>query len=264
MTLKICVVGASGQMGKEIVKAITLDQETELYSAIERPGSENIEKFALDIAGCGTGGCRITPDIVSAAKNADVIIDFSGAAGTMANIKAYQAAGRPAVIGSTGLTDAHIAELKGLSKQIPLVVDSNMSVGVNVMTTLVEMAARALDSSFDIEIFEAHHRYKKDAPSGTALMLGNAAAEGRKEALANIAAYTRKEERRPGSIGFQVLRGGDIAGDHTVFFCGDGERIEITHRASTRAIFAKGALRAAKWLSGKSNGYYEMKNVLGL
>ncbi len=265
--LKICVVGASGRMGQEIIRAVADDPEAVISGAVERTDSEELGSSALELAGCGHDGCVITADIESAAEVSDIIIDFSGAAGTYDNIKSYWSADTPLIVGSTGFSDTQREELLKLQEYIPLLVASNMSVGVNVMAKLAELAAKTLGSGFDIEIFEAHHKHKKDAPSGTAITLAEAAAKGRGLNLADAAVYSRHGftgDRGAGTIGFQVMRGGDIAGDHTLFFCGDGERLEITHRASSRQTFAKGAVRAAKWLAGKPNGLYSMNDVLDL
>lgn len=267
MSVKICMIGATGRMGVEIIKAAALDDSCEIASAVEYEGSPKIGTDALENAGIGNKGVMVTGDLLGAAESADVIVDFSGANGTKANMEKYKKAGKPLIIGSTGLDDSQIKAIEELSKNIPVILSSNMSMGVNLLAKLTEMAAGILGEDFDIEIFEAHHKHKKDAPSGTALTLGKAAAKGRNISLENAAVYERygiTGERQQGSIGFQALRGGDIAGDHTVFFCGDGERIELTHRASSRQTFAKGALRAAKWLKGKPNGLYSMNDVLGL
>ncbi len=258
--LKVCLVGASGRMGAEIIQAITEDRYSELCGATEREDSLHVGDEIY-----GAGGVRISSNLVETAAACDVIIDYSGAAGTEANIHNYEKAGKPVVIGSTGLSAADIDALKKLSKKIPVIQDTNMSVGVNVMNKIVELAAKIMDDSYDIEIFEAHHKFKKDAPSGTALTLGKAAAKGRGVDLNTVAVTgDRSGERKQGEIGFQVMRGGDIAGTHTVFFAGFGETLEITHRATNRSIFAKGALKAAKWLVKQPAGFYKMKDVLGL
>ena len=264
--LKVCVVGASGRMGIEVIREIEADPETVLSGAIERSDNEKIGTSALELAGCGHGGCVVTSDIESVSEVSDIIIDFSGAEGTHENINSYWSADMPLVVGSTGLSDVQLEELLKLQKYIPLLVSSNMSLGVNVITKLAEIAAQTLGSDFDIEIFEAHHKHKKDAPSGTALKLSETVANAR-GLTGKTAVYSRHGhtgERKKDIIGFQVMRGGDIAGEHTVFFCGEGERVEITHRATSRHIFAKGAVKAAKWLAAKPNGLYSMKDVLGL
>ena len=265
-SLNICVIGASGRMGLEVIRAVAADHETELTGAIEKRGNEKIGLSAFELAGCGHGGCVITSEIELAVLSSDVIVDFSGAEGTYENLKSYWSADKPLIVGSTGFSDARLKRVIKLKKFIPLLIASNMSVGVNIMIKLAEFAATVLGSDFDAEVFEAHHRHKKDAPSGTAFTLAKTVAKARGISEESFV-FSRQgftKEREANDIGFQVMRGGDIAGDHTLFFCGDGERLEITHRASSRHIFAKGALKAAKWLAGKPNGLYSMNDVLGL
>ncbi|MDR0454900.1 MAG: 4-hydroxy-tetrahydrodipicolinate reductase [Deferribacteraceae bacterium] len=264
--VNICVIGASGRMGIEIIRAVAADPGTILSGAVERFNSKEIGSSALELAKCGAGGCVITSELELVAGSSDVIIDFSGAEGTFENIKSYWSAGKPLVVGSTGLRDIQMEKLIKLKKYIPLLISSNMSIGVNIMAKLTELAAKALGNDFDIEIFEAHHRHKKDAPSGTALALARAAAKGRclTEESFTFSRHGFTGERKSDTIGFQVMRGGGIAGDHTVFFCSDDERLEITHKASSRSIFAKGALKAAKWLAKKPNGLYSLNDVLEL
>lgn len=267
MLTKICLIGASGRMGREIIQAIASDGSFELAGAVERADSPHIGVSAMELAGAGKLGCVITSDLLEASAASDVIVDFSAAVGTCANLELYKRAGKALVVGSTGFNDAQLKELKALGDVIPFLMATNMSVGVNVMAKLVELAARMTGEEFDIEVFEAHHKHKVDAPSGTAITLAEAAAKGRGIDFSENAVYSREGmtgARKEGTIGFQVLRGGDIAGEHTVYFCGDGERLEITHRASSRQNLAKGALRAAKWLNGKAVGNYTINNVLGL
>ena len=258
--IKLAVSGACGRMGREIIKVIEADAELMLSSAVEHEGNPLLgDEIAL--------GVKVSADIISALRGADVLIDFSGAAGTMSRLDAYRSEGRPLIIGSTGFTETERSEVLALADTLPLFISSNMSVGVSVAARLVSIAAGALDNSFDIEVFEAHHRHKKDAPSGTALTLAVAAAKGRGLSLSSSAVYSREgvtAVRSSEEIGFQVLRGGDIVGEHTVFFCGEGERVEITHRATSRSIFAQGAIKAAKWLHQKTNGLYGMNDLLGL
>jgi 4-hydroxy-tetrahydrodipicolinate reductase len=238
-------------MGREILNAIEGDLNFIAAGVVDAPGKDSI--------GSSVQGVVVTDNIFKAAETADVIIDFSGAHGTASHIKDYKALNLPLVIGSTGLSDKEISAVTELSSAIPLLLDSNMSVGVNIMLKLVETASHAVGEDFDTEILEAHHRYKKDAPSGTALALAKAASRGEK-----LVTGERLGERSASVMGVQALRGGDTAGEHTVFYFGEGERLEVTHRAASRAIFAKGALRAAKWLVNKPAGLYKMKDVLGL
>jgi 4-hydroxy-tetrahydrodipicolinate reductase len=256
--IKIAVIGASGRMGREIMQIIRDDSDTLLVGAAERADSELIGALVHNV--------KITGDIAIAAKDADVIIDFTGSAGTRTNLPIYAKLKKAVVLGSTGLTEQDIAQIEALSKDMPVLWASNMSVGVNVLAKLVEMAAKALGDQFDIEVFEAHHKHKIDAPSGTAITLAEAAAKGRSLNLSTSAVYSREGmtgARKQDEIGFQVLRGGDIAGDHTVFFCAEGERIELTHRATNRQILAKGAVRAAKWMADRPAGFYSISDVLG-
>jgi 4-hydroxy-tetrahydrodipicolinate reductase len=256
--VKVALIGAGGRMGQEIISLIAEDANMELAAAVEYKGSP--------LVGKELGGVRVI-DSVDAIAGANVVVDFSGAVGTAANIEAYRKLGLSLVVGSTGLSPEEQEKLLSLQNDIPLFVSSNMSLGVNLMAKLVNLAAKVLDSDFGIEIFEAHHKHKKDAPSGTALTLAAAAAEGRGLDLEKAAVFSREGftgERRPDEIGFQVLRGGDTVGEHTVFFCGEGERLEITHRATSRSILASGAVKAAKWMAGKEKGLYGMSEMLGL
>jgi 4-hydroxy-tetrahydrodipicolinate reductase len=248
--IRAVIVGA-GRMGREILIAIEDEPDFTAAGIIDAQGKDSI--------GSSVFGQTVTDDLIKAAKDAEVIIDFSGAAGTLSHIAEYETLKIPLVIGSTGFSEDDSAALSRLSEKVPLVQDFNMSVGVNIMLKLAEMASAAVGADFDTEILEAHHRYKKDAPSGTAIALAKAASRGEKTVSGE-----RVGERPASILGIQALRGGDTAGEHTVFYFGEGERLEITHRATNRAIFAKGALRAAKWIQGKPAGFYKMKDVLGL
>ena len=242
--LQLTVFGVSGRMGRAVIAA-----------AEESPG--------VAVKGTTTSA----GDPAAALRGADVAIEFALPQATAANLAACVAAKRPLVIGTTGHDEAQRAQIAAAAKQIGIVMAPNMSLGVNVLLKLVELTAGKLDANYDIEIFDAHHRGKKDAPSGTALALGAAAAAGRGVRLSDSAEYARHgagEPRRRGAIGFSVFRGGDVVGDHTVTFAGAGERIELTHRASDRMAFARGAVQAARWLVGKSPGLYSMQDVLGL
>lgn len=242
--LQVAIFGASGRMGRAVIAAVG-----------GSPG----------IAVKGTSSSSGDP--AAALRDADVAIEFALPAATAGNLAACVAAKRPLVIGTTGHDDVQRAQIAAAAKQIAIVMAPNMSLGVNLLLKLVELTAGKLDESYDIEVFEAHHRGKKDAPSGTALALGAAAAAGRGVQLSNSAEYARHgagEPRRRGAIGFSVFRGGDVVGDHTVTFAGAGERIELTHRATDRLAFARGAVQAARWLVGRSPGLYSMQDVLGL
>ena len=244
MSLKIAVAGASGRMGRMLIEAV---------------------EAAPDCTVAGT--LDIGRDVAAGLADAQVLIDFTRPEGTMAHLAACRARGVKMVIGTTGFSDAQKAEIAAHAKHIALMVAPNMSVGVNVVLRLLDTAARALAAGYDIEIVEAHHRHKVDAPSGTALQMGEVVAAALGRDLKQCAVYGREGvtgERDPGTIGFAAVRGGDIVGDHTVMFCGTGERIEIAHKSSSRATYAQGALRAARFLMDKPHGLFDMNDVLGL
>ncbi|MGZ5651374.1 MAG: 4-hydroxy-tetrahydrodipicolinate reductase [Usitatibacter sp.] len=252
--VRVAIAGASGRMGLALLEAAAATEGVTLGGAV-------------DLTASTWGGVSIGTDVSSALKNADVLIDFTRPAGTLEHVRACHAAKRAMVIGTTGFEPEQLAEIREAAKSIPIVMAPNMSVGVNVMFKLVEMASRALGPDYDVEVFEMHHRKKVDAPSGTALKLGELAAWARDTTLAKDGVFTRHGvtgERKTGAIGFSVARGGDVVGDHTVFFAGPGEHIEITHRSSSRATYAQGAMRAAKFLAGKPPGLYDMDDVLGM
>jgi 4-hydroxy-tetrahydrodipicolinate reductase len=252
--VRVAVAGASGRMGRALLEAAAATDGIELAAA-------------LDIAAGSWGDMAVGTDVAAALRGADVLIDFTRPEGTLAHLRACRQAGRGLVIGTTGFEPAQLEQIRAAGAAIPIVMAPNMSVGVNVSLRLVELAARALGPDYDVEVFEMHHRLKVDAPSGTALRLGEVAAAARGTSLERDGVYGRHGvtgERRPGSIGFSVGRGGDIVGDHTVYFAGPGERIEITHRASSRGTYAQGAMRAARFLAGKPPGLYDMQDVLGL
>lgn len=265
--LRLAVLGVGGRMGRAVLAALDELPHAVLSGASGSAGSQWIGQ---DASACAPGKARnvvIAADAATAVKGATAAIDFTLPAATSANLRACVAAGCPLVIGTTGHDAATRAAIERAAQSIPLLLSANMSLGVNLLLQLAQIAARALDEGYDIEIFEAHHRNKKDAPSGTALALGNSVAQGRGVNLADVADYARHGEtgaRKPGRIGFSVFRGGDVVGDHTVTFAGIGERIELTHRASDRATFARGALRAAQWLVGRPPGLYSMQDVLRL
>jgi 4-hydroxy-tetrahydrodipicolinate reductase len=255
---RVAIVGASGRMGRALLE----DAEgagCEVVAAIVRPGSPSLGE-AL-----GPGGVRATDDLAEAASRCDVVIDFSSPAACVVAARAAAAAGVAFVSGTTGLGAEELAALEQAAGEAAVLHAANFSVGVNVLARLVELAARATGEEWDLEVFEAHHKHKVDAPSGTALLLGRAAAAGRGvdlDAVADWARHGATGPREQGAIGFQVMRGGDIVGEHTVFACGEGERIELGHRATDRGIFARGALRAARWIAARGPGAYSMDDVL--
>ena len=264
--MKIGIVGVSGRMGQMLVRHIGETAGCVLAGATERPGSDAIGKDAGALAGLGEAGVIVTDDAAAMIAGVDAVIDFTAPDATVHHAELAAQAGASIIIGTTGMSPAHMKLLEGAARHAPVVFAPNMSVGVNLLMALVEQVARTLDDSYDIEIVEMHHRHKVDAPSGTALALGRAAADGRGVDLDKTAQRVRDGhtgERRRGDIGFATLRGGDVAGDHTVIFAADGERIEITHKAGNRGIFARGAVRAAMWSAGKAPGLYSMRDVLG-
>ncbi len=266
MTTRIAVLGASGRMGRAIIRLISQSPDARLTAAIERDGSPELGKDAGALAGVADLGVQLCTGL-PAAGVADAWIDFTQPAAAAGHAQAAAAAQAALVIGTTGLSDEQKAQVAEHAARTAIVLAPNMSVGVNVLLKLVTDAARALGPGYDIDIVEAHHKLKRDAPSGTALRLAEAAAEGRNVPLAQVACYSRHGDVGPrpaGEIGIQTLRGGDVVGDHTVFFFGANERIEITHRASSRDAFAGGAVRAAVWAAGRKPAIYDMRDVLGL
>lgn len=265
--VKIIVAGAGGRMGARLVGLIRESADLQLVGAVERKGHPAVGSDAGDIAGCGRTGVAITDDLASAIDLADALIDFTAPDATLAHLRVMAAKRKAMVIGTTGLSAAQLAELKTAAQSLPCVFSPNMSVGVNVVLKVLADMARAFGGDYDIEVTEAHHRLKKDAPSGTALKIAQVLADATGRALDEVAVYGRKGmvgERRRGEIGIQVIRAGDIVGDHTVLFGGPGERIEVTHRAENRDTFARGALRAAQWVVTRPPGLYDMHDVLGL
>ncbi|MEK9661383.1 MAG: 4-hydroxy-tetrahydrodipicolinate reductase [Alphaproteobacteria bacterium] len=264
---KIGIVGAAGRMGRMLVRTAHDAEGCVVAGATEQPGAGTLGRDAGELAGIGPIGVALTDDSAAMFASVDVVIDFTAPAATAAHAALAADAGCALVAGTTGLEDAHRAALERAAATVPIVWAPNMAAGVNLMFALVEQVARTLDDDFDIEIVEMHHRHKVDAPSGTALALGEAAARGRGVELASVRESGRDGitgARARGAIGFASLRGGDVVGDHTVVFAGGGERIELTHKAANREIFAGGAVRAARWTAGKPAGLYGMKDVLGL
>ena len=264
--LAVAVAGASGRMGRTLVEAISRADDCRLSGALELPGSPALGQDAAAFLGADSG-VRVTSDVRQGLAGAQVLIDFTRPEGTLAHLAICGELGVAAVVGTTGLSATQKDEVARIAQQIPIVMAPNMSAGVNVVFKLLDMAARALSEGYDIEIIEAHHRHKVDAPSGTALQMGEVVARALGRDLGSCAVYGRQGvsgERDRATIGFSAIRGGDIVGDHTVLFAGTGERIEITHRSASRATYAQGSLRAARFVIGKRHGLFDMHDVLGL
>lgn len=266
-TIGITVTGASGRMGRMLVDAVQNSPQTHLAGAVERQGHTWIGQDVGAAMGGQDAGVQVTDDAAAAFAVADAVIDFTAPAATIAFARQAAEAEVVHIIGTTGMTEAQIAELAPAGRKTVIVRAGNMSLGVNLLTQLTKQVAAALDADFDIEIVESHHNQKVDAPSGTALMLGEAAAEGRRVSLPDVTDSGRDGitgARRKGDIGFSAIRGGDVVGEHDVMFLGAGERIILRHVASDRGLFARGALKAAIWGQGKEPGEYDMLDVLGL
>lgn len=264
--LNVAIAGASGRMGRALIEAVTQAADLRLSAALERPGSPFAGRDAGELVGTPCG-VTVRTDPEAALPGSQVLIDFTRPEGTLKHLALCRAQGIAMVIGTTGFTPEQKALIREAAEEIGIVFAPNMSVGVNVVLKLLDMAARVLAEGYDVEIIEAHHRHKVDAPSGTALRMGEVVAAALGRDLAQCAVYGREGvtgERLPSTIGFATVRGGDIVGDHTVLFAGIGERIEITHKASSRATFAMGALRAARFLAEHPRGLYDMQDVLGL
>jgi 4-hydroxy-tetrahydrodipicolinate reductase len=265
-TTRIAISGATGRMGKMLIEAVLADPNTTLAGALDICTSPMLGRDAAEFMGAQSG-VRITADPAIALKDADVLIDFTRPEATLSYLQHCAEVGVKAVIGTTGF-DAHgLAAIRSFSEKQAAVFAPNMSVGVNITLKILEAAGRYLNEGFDIEVIEAHHRHKVDTPSGTALKMGEVVAKAAGRNLAEVARYAREGhtgERPAKEIGFSVIRGGDIVGDHTVLFAGTGERIEITHKSSSRATYAQGAVRAAKFLHDKHSGLFDMQDVLGL
>jgi 4-hydroxy-tetrahydrodipicolinate reductase len=252
--VRVAIAGAGGRMGRALLEAASATEGVKLGAA-------------LDVMPGAAGEVAIGTDVGAALRNSDVLIDFTRPEGTLAHVRACRGAKRGIVIGTTGFNAQQLQEIRDAARDIAIVMAPNMSIGVNVALKLVAMASKALGPDYDIDVFEMHHKLKVDAPSGTALKLGEVAAAARGTTLEKDGVFTRyghTGERKAGTIGFSVARGGDVVGDHTVYFVGPGERLEITHRSSSRATYAQGALRAAKFVHGKAPGLYDMDDVLGL
>ena len=263
--IRIAIIGASGRMGRAIVRAAAESQDARVVAGVASASSAELGKDLGELAGTNATGVKVQSDLAAALAQCDVTIDFSNASTTAANIAACRKAGKPVVIGTTGFAESAIRAIEEAAADIPVLVAPNTSLGVTLLIEIARAAAKALPASFDVEIWEAHHRHKRDAPSGTALALGRAVAEGRGQDLAKVGVGSRSGDspRREGEIGFAVTRGGDIVGEHSVIFAGAGEVLTLGHRATDRSIFAQGAVRAAVWLAGRPAGRYAMRDVVG-
>ena len=267
MTTKIAITGAAGRMGRMLIEAIAASSTAHLTAALEMPTSSLIGVDSGELAGLGKHGIVVVGDSIEVGNQFDILIDFTAPEATLANARFCAAHGKGLVIGTTGFSPVQLVELETLQLQLPMIKAANYSTGVNLSLKLLELAASVMGSDADIEIVEAHHRHKVDAPSGTALEMGEVIAETLNRDLSKVAVYGREGQtgaRARETIGFSTVRGGDVVGDHTVMFMADGERLEITHKASSRMAFARGAVRAAAWLIGKDKGLYSMRDVLGL
>jgi 4-hydroxy-tetrahydrodipicolinate reductase len=265
-THRVAIAGASGRMGRILAQALVESADCQLAGALDVADSVHIGNDATGFLGQASG-VVIKADLKEGLQHAQVLIDFTRPEGTMAHLKVCRELGVKAVIGTTGFTDTQKAEIAEIAKDIAIVMAPNMSVGVNVTLKLLQMAAQAMSTGYDIEIIEAHHRHKVDAPSGTALKMGEVIADAIGRDLKECAVYERyghTGERDPSTIGFSTIRGGDIVGDHTVMFAGIGERIEVTHKSSSRSTYAQGSLRAVRYLATQERGLFDMFDVLSL
>jgi 4-hydroxy-tetrahydrodipicolinate reductase len=265
-TLNVAVAGSSGRMGRAVIEAVLGLSDARLVAALEPKGNAHIGRDAGEAAGkpCGI---KISDDIESAIAGSNVLVDFTRPEGTLAHLEACRKQGVGLVIGTTGFSPGQKKTIENAAREIAIAMAPNFSVGVNVALKLIEVAAKTLGKGYDVEVLEAHHRHKVDAPSGTALRMGEVAAQALGRDLAQCAVFGREGvtgERKDETIGFATVRGGDIVGDHTVMLVGSGERLEITHRAWSRANYAQGALRAARFILGRKAGFYDMWDVLGL
>ncbi|MCC6074231.1 4-hydroxy-tetrahydrodipicolinate reductase [Pseudomonas sp. GCM10022188] len=264
---RIAVMGAAGRMGKTLIEAVLQAPGAVLTAAVDRPDSSLVGADAGELAGLGRLGVTLAGELERVLEDFDVLIDFTHPTVTLKNLATCRAAGKAMVIGTTGFTPEEKQQLAEAAKDIPIVFAANFSVGVNLCLKLLDTAARVLGDDVDIEIIEAHHRHKVDAPSGTALRMGEVVANALGRDLQQVAVYGREGQtgaRVRETIGFATVRAGDVVGDHTVLFAADGERVEITHKASSRMTFARGAVRAALWLEGRTAALYDMQDVLDL
>ncbi|MCX7988808.1 MAG: 4-hydroxy-tetrahydrodipicolinate reductase [Thermodesulfovibrio sp.] len=265
--IKLTVCGAAGRMGSRIIALSKEYEELKLVGAIESKTNPKIGSDAGVVAGIGPLGVEIMADLKKIIKNTDVVVNFTSPEATLEHLEIVKKSKKPIVIGTTGFSNEQILKIQKISKEIPIVLSPNMSIGVNLLFKILKDVAKVLGDDYDVEIVEAHHRMKKDAPSGTAIKMAKVIAEALGRNFDEVAVYARKGiigERTKKEIGIQTVRAGDIVGEHTVMFGGLGERIEITHKASSRDTFARGALKAAIWLYGKPAGFYDMGDVLGI
>jgi 4-hydroxy-tetrahydrodipicolinate reductase len=265
--IRMAIAGSGGRMGRQLIQAVQQAEGVVLGAALERKGSSLVGTDAGELAGVGALNVVVSDDLAAVADHFDILIDFTRPEGTLEHLRFCQQQGKGMIIGTTGFDDAGKAAIRQAAAEIPVVFAANFSVGVNVVLKLLEKAAKVMGDYTDIEIIEAHHRHKVDAPSGTALAMGEAIAGALGRDLKECAVYAREGytgERDPKSIGFATIRAGDIVGEHTAMFADIGERVEITHKASSRMTFANGAVRAGKWLSSKKSGLFDMRDVLGL
>ncbi len=267
MTTQIAIAGAGGRMGRRLIEACDISNDASLSVAFERPESSLVGSDAGELAGIGKNNISVINDLNQAIDQFDCLIDFTSPEATLKHLAQCQAAKKRIVIGTTGFSAQQIEIIKAAAEDIAIVFAPNMSVGVNLTFKLLEIAAKVLGNEVDIEVIEAHHRHKVDSPSGTALRMGEIVAETLGRDLSKCAVYGRQGqvgERQPQTIGFETIRAGDIVGEHTVMFADIGERVEITHKASSRMTFANGAVRAAHWITQKNQGLFDMQDVLGL
>ncbi|CAB1369503.1 4-hydroxy-tetrahydrodipicolinate reductase [Denitratisoma oestradiolicum] len=265
-TIRFAIAGSAGRMGRTLIEAVSQAEDARLTAALEHSDSPFIGKDAGELIGAPCG-VRITADLEEALGKADCLIDFTRPEGTLAHMEVCRRLGVHMVIGTTGFSTEQKALIEAASRDIPIVFAPNMAVGVNAVFRLLDVAARILDEGYDVEVIEAHHRHKVDAPSGTALRMGEIVAQALGRRLEDCAVYGREGhtgERPATQIGFATVRGGDVVGDHTVLFAGTGERIEITHKSASRMSYALGSLRAARFMQGRSSGLFDMQDVLGL
>lgn len=265
--IRIAITGAAGRMGRALIEAVNNSENCQLAAATVLPDSSLVGADAGEVAGVGKLGVQLVGNLAEVVDQFDVAIDFTAIDATLENARVCSGAGKPLVIGTTGFSDEQKAQLQQFASQSPICMATNFSTGVNLCFKLLEVAAKVLGDDVDVEIVEAHHRHKVDAPSGTALSMGEVVADTLGRDLKKVAVYGREGQtgaRERETIGFATVRAGDIVGDHTVMFCADGERVEITHKASSRQAFARGAVRAAQWMTAQSSGMFDMQDVLNL
>jgi len=261
-TLRVLIIGATGRMGQALVRVSKERSNVRITGAVTHAGSAHLGRDVGELAGVGRLGVTVTADVAAALAECDCAIDFSQSPATASNLAACIVAGKPLLVGTTGIAAELKPEIERAARHIALLIAANTSLGVTLLLELVRQAAQTLPLNFDVEIVEAHHRLKKDAPSGTALALGHAVAQARGQEFDAVSAHQRDGLRREGDIGFAVVRAGDIVGDHTVVFAGTGEQVVLSHRATDRNVFARGALEAAAWLAGRAPGHYFMRDII--